>query len=96
MWFFLLGLIGAGAAASAAGGGGGSSSAAASPEPTRNAGDVLSVVDIAEEPMDDEDENIFDDASETIREAMQRVHDKHSSEKKIAKTAFEIALQQLV
>lgn len=43
-----------------------------------------------------EDENIFGDASEIIREALQRVQDKHASEKRIAKTAFEIALQQLV
>jgi glutamate dehydrogenase/leucine dehydrogenase len=43
-----------------------------------------------------EDERIFKDASDTIRKALERVHTKHSADKKIAKTAFEIALQQLV
>ncbi|MEX2595320.1 MAG: Glu/Leu/Phe/Val dehydrogenase dimerization domain-containing protein [Salibacteraceae bacterium] len=43
-----------------------------------------------------EDQAIFSDASKTIADALQRVHDKSSSDKKIAKTAFEIALHQLV
>ncbi|NQV53308.1 MAG: amino acid dehydrogenase [Flavobacteriales bacterium] len=42
------------------------------------------------------DESIFKDTSETIGEALQKVHDKHAADKKIAKTAFEIALQQLL
>jgi len=42
------------------------------------------------------DASIFKDTSHTIKEALQKVHDKHASDRKIAKTAFEIALQQLV
>ena len=42
------------------------------------------------------DESIFQDTSNTIGEALQKVHNKHAADKKIAKTAFEIALQQLL
>lgn len=42
------------------------------------------------------DKHIFGDASVTIKHALARVHEKHVSDKQIAKTAFEIALQQLV
>lgn len=42
------------------------------------------------------DEAIFADSSSVIRQAMERVHAKDSSEKRIAKNAFEIALKQLV
>lgn len=43
-----------------------------------------------------EDEAIFNDASSVIKNALQNVHSKNSSDTKIAKTAFEIALEQLV
>lgn len=42
------------------------------------------------------DEGIFSDTSETIRKALENTHAKNSSSKGIAKTAFEIALNQLV
>jgi glutamate dehydrogenase/leucine dehydrogenase len=42
------------------------------------------------------DEGIFSDTSETIRKAMEQTHRKNSSSKGIAKTAFEIALNQLI
>lgn len=42
------------------------------------------------------DEAIFTDTSETIRKALQVAHEQSSDKKKIAKTAFEIALNQLV
>ncbi len=42
------------------------------------------------------DEAIFNDTSETIKKAIQNVHAKSSSKKEISKTAFEIALKQLV
>ncbi len=42
------------------------------------------------------DQGIFDDTSNIIREALVKSHDKNSSKKGIAKTAFEIALNQLV
>jgi glutamate dehydrogenase/leucine dehydrogenase len=43
-----------------------------------------------------EDEAIFKDASETIKNALKTSHAKNSSKYHIAKTAFEIALNQLV
>jgi glutamate dehydrogenase/leucine dehydrogenase len=42
------------------------------------------------------DEAIFSDASITIGEALQAVYNKNNDTKKIAKTAFEIALAQLI
>lgn len=42
------------------------------------------------------DEAIFGDASEIIHNALKAVHDTNSSERKIAKSAFEVALKQLV
>ena len=42
------------------------------------------------------DEAIFSDASAIIKTALQKVHEKSSSKTKIAQTAFEIALKQLV
>ncbi|MCB9360299.1 MAG: amino acid dehydrogenase [Flavobacteriales bacterium] len=43
-----------------------------------------------------EDEAIFKDASETIKNALKAAHAKNNSKYHIAKTAFEIALNQLV
>ena len=43
-----------------------------------------------------EDEAIFKDTSETIRKALMSTFEKNSSKKEICKTAFEIALKQLV
>lgn len=43
-----------------------------------------------------EDTAIFDDVSQTIRVALQKTYDKNSSTKEITKTAYEIALQQLI
>jgi len=43
-----------------------------------------------------EDESIFKDTSKTIRNAMENVFEKNSSSKNISKTAFEIALKQLI
>jgi glutamate dehydrogenase/leucine dehydrogenase len=45
-------------------------------------------------PMDDE--AIFKDTSETIRKALVKTYEKNSSKKEICKTAFEIALKQLI
>ncbi len=42
------------------------------------------------------DQGIFEDTSNIIREALVKSHDKNSSKTGIAKTAFEIALNQLV
>ncbi|QXP60072.1 Glu/Leu/Phe/Val dehydrogenase dimerization domain-containing protein [Olleya sp. HaHaR_3_96] len=42
------------------------------------------------------DEAIFNDTSNIIRKAIENVHAKSSSKKEISKTAFEIALKQLV
>ena len=42
------------------------------------------------------DEAIFDDTSKVIENAIQNIHDKSSSKTNICKTAFEIALKQLV
>ncbi|AUC77706.1 Glu/Leu/Phe/Val dehydrogenase dimerization domain-containing protein [Olleya sp. Bg11-27] len=42
------------------------------------------------------DEAIFNDTSDIIRKAIENVHAKSSSKKEISKTAFEIALKQLV
>ncbi|MBF00822.1 Glu/Leu/Phe/Val dehydrogenase dimerization domain-containing protein [Flavobacterium coralii] len=42
------------------------------------------------------DEAVFNDTSETIRKAIENVHAKNSSKVNISRTAFEIALQQLV
>jgi len=43
-----------------------------------------------------EDESIFKDTSKTIQNAMEDVFEKNSSSKNISKTAFEIALKQLI
>lgn len=42
------------------------------------------------------DEAIFNDTSNTIKKAIQNVHNQNSSKTNISKTAFEIALKQLV
>lgn len=42
------------------------------------------------------DKGIFEDTSNTIKEALVKTHAKNSGKQKIAKTAFEIALNQLV
>ncbi|MFD2824828.1 Glu/Leu/Phe/Val dehydrogenase [Lacinutrix iliipiscaria] len=42
------------------------------------------------------DEAIFNDTSETIRKAIQKVYDKNQSKTGISETAFEIALSQLI
>ncbi|MFM2230722.1 MAG: hypothetical protein RL607_1980 [Bacteroidota bacterium] len=42
------------------------------------------------------DEAIFYDTSETIKKAIERVHDRKAAHQNISATAFEIALQQLV
>ncbi len=42
------------------------------------------------------DELIFNDTSETIKKAMQNVFKKNASKKHLSKTAFEIALKQLI
>lgn len=49
-----------------------------------------------EDHVDMSDGAIFKDTSETIRNAMIKSHSKNSSKNHIAKTAFEIALDQLV
>ncbi len=46
--------------------------------------------------VDMTDEGIFKDTSETIRKALVEVHQKNSSKTKMSKTAFEIALQELI
>jgi glutamate dehydrogenase/leucine dehydrogenase len=43
-----------------------------------------------------EDESIFKDTSKTIQSALEDVFEKNSSSKNISKTAFEIALKQLI
>ena len=43
-----------------------------------------------------EDESIFKDTSETIKNALENVFEKNSNSKNISKTAFEIALNQLI
>ena len=43
-----------------------------------------------------EDGEIFNDTSNIIREALVKTHQKNNSKTKIAKTAFEIALKQLI
>lgn len=43
-----------------------------------------------------EDEAIFKDTSETIKDALKKAHAKNNSKYHIAKTAFEIALKQLI
>ena len=42
------------------------------------------------------DEAVFKDTSETIRKAIERVHEQNNSKVNISNTAFEIALKQLV
>ncbi|WP_452220596.1 Glu/Leu/Phe/Val dehydrogenase dimerization domain-containing protein [Lacinutrix salivirga] len=42
------------------------------------------------------DEAIFNDTSQTIKKAIQKVYDKNPSKTEISKTAFEIALTQLI
>ena len=43
-----------------------------------------------------EDSEIFEDTSKIIKEALEKTHQKNPSKTKIAKTAFEIALNQLI
>ncbi|TNE55581.1 MAG: amino acid dehydrogenase [Bacteroidetes bacterium] len=43
-----------------------------------------------------DDGEIFRDTSETIRKALEKTHERNSSKRHLAKTAFEIALNQLV
>ncbi len=43
-----------------------------------------------------QDQAIFNDTSETIRKALQKTFDKNNNKKEICKTAFEIALKQLI
>ena len=43
-----------------------------------------------------EDESIFKDTSETIKKTMENVFAKNPNSKNISKTAFEIALKQLI
>ena len=43
-----------------------------------------------------EDESIFKDTSKTIQNALKNVFEKNSSSRNISKTAFEIALNQLI
>ena len=43
-----------------------------------------------------EDKAIFDDTSEIIKNALTKTHGKNSSKTEICKTAFEIALKQLI
>jgi len=43
-----------------------------------------------------EDESIFKDISKTIQNALENIFEKNSSSKNISKTAFEIALKQLI
>ncbi len=43
-----------------------------------------------------DDESIFKDTSETIKNALENVYEKSSNSKNISKTAFEIALKQLI
>ena len=43
-----------------------------------------------------EDKAIFEDASAVIKKALEQVHHKNNSKTKIAQTAFEIALEQLI
>lgn len=42
------------------------------------------------------DQDIFNDTSNVIKEAIQRVYDKNSSKTEMSKTAFEIALKELI
>jgi hypothetical protein len=43
-----------------------------------------------------EDESIFKDTSKTIQNALENIFEKNSNSKNISKTAFEIALKQLI
>ncbi len=43
-----------------------------------------------------EDESVFKDTSETIKKAIENIFEKNSNSKNISKTAFEIALKQLI
>ena len=43
-----------------------------------------------------QDEAIFNDTSETIRKALQKAFDKNNNKTEICKTAFEIALKELI
>lgn len=51
---------------------------------------------MSEDDVDMTDEGIFSDTSKIINEAMRKVYEKSSSKTNIAKTAFEIALTQLI
>ncbi len=51
---------------------------------------------MSEDDVDMTDEGIFSDTSRVINEAMRKVYEKSSSKTNIAKTAFEIALNQLI
>ena len=43
-----------------------------------------------------EDENIFNDTSDTIRKAILNIFKQNATKKSLSKTAFEIALKQLI
>jgi glutamate dehydrogenase/leucine dehydrogenase len=43
-----------------------------------------------------QDEAIFNDTSETIRKALVKTYEKNNNKTEICKTAFEIALKQLI
>ncbi len=43
-----------------------------------------------------EDEAIFEDTSNTIKDALQNVYNQNNSKQRISKSAFEIALKQLI
>ncbi|MGO3706537.1 MAG: Glu/Leu/Phe/Val dehydrogenase dimerization domain-containing protein [Mesonia hippocampi] len=49
-----------------------------------------------EQKVSMDDEAIFNDVSETIKQALENTHKQHSATTDISKTAFEIALKQLV
>lgn len=42
------------------------------------------------------DEGIFKDCSQTIEKALKAIYERNKSTKNIAKTGFEIALEQLI
>jgi len=51
---------------------------------------------LMESSVEMSDESIFQDTSDTIKRALQNVYNANSSKKELSKTAFEIALGQLV
>ncbi|WP_207433854.1 Glu/Leu/Phe/Val dehydrogenase dimerization domain-containing protein [Sabulibacter ruber] len=51
---------------------------------------------LMEQDVEITDEAIFSDISRTIRQALERAHERHPQKTEIAKTSFEIALSQLL